>query len=182
MQNGQKTLDGRFQILRPRVERPEGKSWEHRRVALLVGILVLVSAFYVATAARPQLFDQIDGQYAGAAREMLVRGDWLVPTQNEIPRLQKPPLSYWLILLSYRVFGVSEFSARLPIALGTVGWFFAVAALATKVSGRQSFGWASGIILATFAGTYFFSHLVMPEPIFALFLTLCFYAFVAGVG
>jgi 4-amino-4-deoxy-L-arabinose transferase-like glycosyltransferase len=128
------------------------------------------------------LFDQIDGQYAGAAREMLVRGDWLVPTQNEIPRLQKPPLSYWLILLSYRVFGVSEFSARLPIALGTVGWFFAVAALATKVSGRQSFGWASGIILATFAGTYFFSHLVMPEPIFALFLTLCFYAFVAGVG
>jgi 4-amino-4-deoxy-L-arabinose transferase-like glycosyltransferase len=145
-----------------------------------VAILVLVSAFYVATVGKPQLFDQIDGQYAGAAREMLVRGDWLVPTQNGIPRLQKPPLTYWLILLSYRVLGVSTFSARLPITLATVGWFFAVAALATKVSGRQSFGWASGTILATFAGTYFFTHLVMPEPVFALLLTLCFYALVAG--
>jgi 4-amino-4-deoxy-L-arabinose transferase-like glycosyltransferase len=180
LQNGQKTLAGRLQFLRPRVERPDRGSSERRRVAPLVVVLVLVSAFYLATAGRPQLFDQIDGQYAGAAREMLVRGDWLVPTQDGIPRLQKPPLTYWLILLSYRVLSVSEFSARLPITLATVGWFFAVATLAAKVSGRQSFGWASGIILATFAGTYFFAHLVMPEPLFALLLTLCFYALVAG--
>jgi 4-amino-4-deoxy-L-arabinose transferase-like glycosyltransferase len=180
LQNGQKTLNGRFQILRPRVERPDRRAWERRGVALLLGILLLVSVFYGVTAGKPQLFDQIDGQYAGAAREMLVRGDWLVPTQDGIPRLQKPPLTYWLILLSYRVLGVSEFSARLPITLATAGWFFAVAALATKVSGRQSFGWVSGVILATFAGTYFFSHLVMPEPVLALLLTLCFYALAAG--
>src|SRR6478672_182020 len=59
-------------------------------VALTAMLLV-----YLVTGGVPRLFDQIDGQYAGAAREMMERGDWLTPTQNGVPRLQKPPLVYW---------------------------------------------------------------------------------------
>jgi hypothetical protein len=40
---------------------------------------------YLFTCGTPRLFDQIDGQYAGAAREMMARGDWLIPTQNGVP-------------------------------------------------------------------------------------------------
>ena len=89
-------------------------SWIFALAALLV--------VYLATCGVPRLFDQIDGQYAGAAREMMVRGDWLTPTQDGVPRLQKPPLVYWCEILSMRVFGVNEFGARFPVALATAGW------------------------------------------------------------
>ena len=90
---------------------------------------------YFFTCGVPRLFDQIDGQYAGAAREMMERGDWLTPTQNGVPRLQKPPLVYWCEVLSMRVFGVNEFGARFPVALATVGWFLATG------SGRPASRW-----------------------------------------
>src|SRR4051794_25461282 len=54
--------------------------------------LLLACVLYLSFAGVPRLFDQIDGQYAGAAREMLARGDLLIPTQDGVPRLQKPPL------------------------------------------------------------------------------------------
>ncbi len=95
---------------------------------------------YFFTCGVPRLFDQIDGQYAGAAREMMERGDWLTPTQNGVPRLQKPPLVYWCEILSMSVFGVNEFGARFPVALATVGWFLATGLLARRVVGTWSAG------------------------------------------
>src|ERR1700759_1086854 len=90
-------------------------------VVALAGLLFV----YLLTCGAPRLFDQIDGQYVGAAREMMERGDWVIPTQNGVPRLQKPPFVYWCEALSMSVFGVNEFGARLPVALATVGWFLA---------------------------------------------------------
>src|SRR5580704_12523233 len=138
--------------------------------------LAVLLVVYLATCGVPRLFDQIDGQYAGAAREMMVRGDWLTPTQDGVPRLQKPPLVYWCEVLSMRVFGVNEFGARFPVALATVGWFLATALLARQVVGTWSAGLAGALTLAMFIGTFFFTHLVMPEAFFSCFLTLSFWA------
>ena len=102
------------------------------------------------------MFDQIDGQYAGAAREMMVRGDWLTPTQNGVPRLQKPPLVYWCEILSMSLFGVNEFGARFPVALATVGWFLATGLLAQRVIGTRSAGLAR--INAGDVQRHFFLH------------------------
>src|SRR5438067_4185254 len=84
--------------------------------------LSLVGALYLASSFAPVIFDETEGQYAGAAREMLRSGHWLVPTNDGIPRLQKPPLLYWLLCVSLRTFGPTEFAARLPNALATIGW------------------------------------------------------------
>src|ERR1700746_3407804 len=99
---------------------------------------VFVAVVYLSTCGVPRLFDQIDGQYAGAAREMIARGDWLTPTQDGVPRLQKPPLVYWSEVVSLRVFGVNEFGARFPVVLATVGWFLATALLAKRVIGTRA--------------------------------------------
>src|ERR1700733_402768 len=141
-------------------------------------ILALAGLFFVYLFAcgAPRLFDQIDGQYAGAAREMMERGDLLIPTQNGVPRLQKPPLVYWCEVLSMRVFGVNEFGARFPVALATVGWFLATGLLARRVVGTWSAGVAGALTLAMFTGTFFFTHLVMPEAFLSCFLTLSFWA------
>jgi 4-amino-4-deoxy-L-arabinose transferase-like glycosyltransferase len=133
----------------------------HRLNQLLIFLLVLAAAVYIATAAVPRLFDQVDGQYAGAAREMMVRGDWLIPTQDAVPRLQKPPLVYWGEIGSFQLFGTNEFAARLP--------------------GRRIYGVCVALILATFFGTYLFTHLVMPEPFSALFFACTFYALVCAL-
>lgn len=55
-----------------------------------------------------------EGYYAQMAREMVVSGQWLAPTFLGDPYFEKPPLNQWLIAGSYTLFGVSEWSARLP--------------------------------------------------------------------
>lgn len=94
------------------------------------------------------LFDVDEPRYAEAAREMIVRGDWVTPFFNFEPRLVKPVLFYWLIALSYLVFGVSEFAARLPSAVGAaacVGMVYLVA----RHRVNRWLALMAGIILAT---------------------------------
>ncbi|HEY0793407.1 MAG TPA: phospholipid carrier-dependent glycosyltransferase [Chthoniobacterales bacterium] len=143
-----------------------------KSLTVLTAVLVLLCAFYLLAAAVPHLFDQIDGQYAGAAREMMARGDWLVPTQDGVPRLQKPPLVYWLEIVSLHALGPSAFAARLPVILATLAWFVAVGRLGWLVTQDARAGLAAAIILASFTGTFLFTHLVMPEPFLALTMAL----------
>jgi len=56
-------------------------------------------------------------RYAQVAREMLQRHDWITPVLGGQPWLEKPPLYYWQAMLAYRIFGVSDWAARLPGAL-----------------------------------------------------------------
>lgn len=53
-------------------------------------------------------------RYAQVAREMFARHDWITPTLSGKPWLEKPPLYYWQAMLAYRLFGVSDWAARLP--------------------------------------------------------------------
>ena len=56
-------------------------------------------------------------RYAQVAREMLARHDWITPTLGGKPWLEKPALYYWQAMLAYKVFGVSDWAARLPSAV-----------------------------------------------------------------
>jgi hypothetical protein len=56
-------------------------------------------------------------RYAQVAREMFMRGDLITPTLGGRPWFEKPALLYWLIIFAYKLFGVSEFSARCGAAL-----------------------------------------------------------------
>lgn len=56
-------------------------------------------------------------RYAQVAREMLERRDWITPTLGGHPWLEKPPLYYWQAMLAYKIFGISDWAARLPSAL-----------------------------------------------------------------
>src|SRR5260221_9605003 len=149
-----------------------------RTFRLLLLWTSLIAVFYLGSCAFPRLLDQIDGQYAGAAREMISRNDWIVPTQNSIPRLRKPPLAYWMEVVSLRSLGQNEFAARLPICLATFAWFVATAMLAYECTRDQLTSLASAVILATFFGTFQFSHLVMPEPVFGFLMTVNFWLLV----
>ena len=150
--------------------------------------LCLVAVLYVAASVGPALFDQNEAQYAGAVREMLdrpadylpgtrgqlERGLWYVPTNDGVPRLQKPPFVYWALAASMRVFGVNEFAARLPNALVSLAWFAGIFVLGRRVGG-VALGRAGATILATMAGVFIFCHLIAPEPFLAATLTWTFW-------
>ncbi len=134
-------------------------------------VLGLIALLYVGTCFAPVIFDDNEGLYAGAVREMHQSGDWLVPTSNGFPRVQKPPLVYWTMLVSTSIFGDNEFALRLPNALATVGWIVATY-LITRQLGGERFGLASAVILASMLGVWVFNHLVQPEPFLACFISL----------
>src|SRR5262245_58604201 len=92
----------------------------NHRTKLLILTLALSAAPYFVNLGASSLWDTNEAFYAETPREMIESGNFSDPTFNYRPRLNKPPLSYWMVAISYRLFGISERSERLPIALGAV--------------------------------------------------------------
>ena len=70
------------------------------------------------------LVDETEPLFAEAARQMTVTGDWVTPYFNGETRFDKPPLIYWLMAIAYQLFGVNEWSVRLPSAIGAIALMF----------------------------------------------------------
>lgn len=149
------------------------------RHALLAVIIAVAALIHIGTARWGDLYSETEGQYAGAAKEMVQGHHLLLPTNDSIPRLQKPPLLYWLIIASYKIFGISAAAARLPIALSVI----ATAALVFLIGERLADYWrgftASAIFL-TCASTFTLSRIIMPEPLVTAFLASVIYCALAG--
>ncbi|MCE0498009.1 MAG: glycosyltransferase family 39 protein [Methylacidiphilales bacterium] len=148
------------------VERPVGI--QPHLSGLILGLITLL---YVAVSFTPVIFDDNEGLYAGTVREMHQSGDWLVPTSNGFPRIQKPPFVYWTMLVSTSLLGENEFALRLPNALATAGWII-VTYLIMRRLGGETFGLASALVLASMLGVWVFTHLIQPEPFLACFISL----------
>jgi 4-amino-4-deoxy-L-arabinose transferase-like glycosyltransferase len=150
------------------------------RHALLVFLITLAALLHVATIGWGDLYSETEGQYAGAAREMIQSHHWLLPTNDGIPRLQKPPLLYWLIICSFKAFGVSAAAARLPIALSIVASVALIFLIGERLHNYWH-GFLAGLIFLCMGGTFLLGRIVMPEPVFtalisaAMFCALCGY-------
>jgi 4-amino-4-deoxy-L-arabinose transferase-like glycosyltransferase len=115
-----------------------------------------------------------EAMYALIPQEMLAAGSWLAPTLNGAPYLDKPHLLYWLSLLSYKLFGVSEMSARLPTLLITVGEVWLTYLIGWRLVGRVA-AWFGGFILLTCIG-FFVLHLqILTDHLITLSLLAALY-------
>src|SRR5919197_3547349 len=72
------------------------------------------------------LFEPDESRNAEKAREILLLNDWVTPHQNFLPTLDKPIAFYWLVASAFKLFGISEWSARLPSVLAALGCIFLV--------------------------------------------------------
>src|SRR3981081_4269135 len=99
-------------------------SVEPRTRSILI-IILLWAAIYAGGMFTPPLLDDVDTVHAEAAREMVLRHDWVTLYTNGIRYLEKAPLMYWAVALSYKVFGVSDWSTRLPLMLGVLALMLA---------------------------------------------------------
>lgn len=148
--------------------RTAGALWGH---AVPVGLCTVVAAGLTlhALGRRPLL--DAESRYALVAYEMLGSGDWVQPHLNTFPYYEKPPLLYWAIALSYRVFGVDELAARLPSALAHVATTLLVFALARVLLGRGAALFA-GLIYATAVGPLTYARFSFPDGLLVFWLTL----------
>jgi 4-amino-4-deoxy-L-arabinose transferase-like glycosyltransferase len=86
----------------------------------------------------PGLLDDVDSVYIQIAREMLQRHDFVTPTIDGVRFFDKPPLLYWMAAGSMHLFGVHDWAARLPLALGVLALLLAVYALGLRFYGTSS--------------------------------------------
>ena len=110
-------------------------------------------------------------RYAWIARDMAETGDWITPRLYGKPWFEKPPLYYWSAALSFKLFGVSETTARLPSAIYALLATLAMAWLALRLYGPETARWLL-LLLPTTVAMIGFSHAATTDMPFAATLTI----------
>ncbi|MBZ5667905.1 MAG: glycosyltransferase family 39 protein [Acidobacteriia bacterium] len=112
--------------------------------------------------------DDVDAVQAQIARNMLVSGDWVTARLNGVAYLEKSPLIYWMMAASFRIFGVRDWSARLPLALTVVFLCWVTYRFGRWAFGEEA-GLYAGIVLSTSVGLFLFTRILIPDAT----VTLC---------
>ncbi|MGH9508445.1 MAG: ArnT family glycosyltransferase [Terriglobales bacterium] len=144
-------------------------------------VLAFASAVFLGSlVSPPSLMDDVDAVQAQIAHNMLESGDWVTARLNGVAYLEKAPLPYWMMAVSFELLGVSDWAARLPLALGVLAL-----CLVTRRFGRWAFGEAAGlyagIALATCVGLFLFTRILIPDALLTLSITLGLWAFLRAL-
>lgn len=141
-----------------------------------VVLLFAVAVFGAGMASPPYLMDDVDSVQAVIARNMLRCGDWITPQINGIPYFEKPPFKYWLMATSFGLFGVHDWSARLPVALAAILLCFVTARLA-RWAFDAKVGLYAGLVLSTCVGLFLFTRVMISDGMLSLSILLALWCF-----
>lgn len=150
----------------------------HPYARWLLWLLCLTVLF--ASLGGAALFEPDEGRNAEKAREILLLNDWVTPHENFMPVLDKPMFFYWLVALSYKVFGIGEWSARLPSALLALGCLFLVDRFVRERWGAWEALW-SVLVLVTSVEFFLLARIVILDMTLTLCVTLALCSFYAAV-
>ncbi len=140
-------------------------------------IVVLFAAFVFLgnSVSPPSLMDDVDAVQAQIARNMIESGDWVTARLNGVAYLEKAPLPYWMMAVSYLVLGPSDQAARLPFALSAMLLCWLVARMGAWAFSPEA-GLYAGLALATAAGPFLFTRILIPDVALTLTTTLAMWA------
>jgi 4-amino-4-deoxy-L-arabinose transferase-like glycosyltransferase len=167
----------RLDRLRPRVDRLDtGKNWH-----IYLGVVLIASAIYLGCiVSPPSLMDDVDAVQAQIARNMLNSGDWVTARLDGVVYLEKAPLIYWAIAVAYKIFGVHDWVARIPIALSCIGLAWLTAAMGVWAFGRRV-GFYAGLCMSTCIGLFLFTRILIPDVTLTLTVALAMWAFLRAL-
>lgn len=147
------------------------------RINLLWYGILLLGAIRLITMALVPLMDTSEPRYAEIARIMLETGDWITPYFNYgEPFWGKPPLAFWATALSFKLFGVTEFAARLPSLLVTLAQMALLYALAKRLLPPRAAPLPL-LIYASMALSFIAAGAVLTDPFLAFGVMLSMTAF-----
>jgi len=124
--------------------------------------------------------DDVDAVQAQISRNMLDSGDWVTARLDGVAYLEKSPLKYWLIAIAFKLFGVHDWVARLPVALSAavLCWLvFRIGAWAFSIRA----GMYAGLALATSVGLFLFTRIQIPDVTVTATIALAMWAFLRAL-
>jgi hypothetical protein len=124
--------------------------------------------------------DDVDAVQAQIARNMLTSGDWVTARIDGLIYLEKPPLVYWTMAASYRIFGVHDWAARIPIALSAIALCWLTAAFGMWAFEKRA-GFYAGLCMATCIGLFLFTRILIPDVMQTLTIALAMWAFLRAI-
>jgi 4-amino-4-deoxy-L-arabinose transferase-like glycosyltransferase len=133
-------------------------------------LLLILSGLLFLTQLQAPLLEPQEPRYAEVSREMLAEGSWLVPILHDEPYLDKPPLFYWLIMASYRLFGVHDWAARLVPGLAGVLTVMVTYLWGRAVVGERKAFWGA-LILCLSARFVYLERLLTFDSVLCLTVT-----------
>jgi 4-amino-4-deoxy-L-arabinose transferase-like glycosyltransferase len=168
--------------------------WRTSSLALIVSFWAILQLGGIFT---PGLLDDVDSVYIQIAREMLQRHDFVTPTIDGIRFFDKPPLMYWMAAGSMHLFGIHDWAARLPLALGVLALLLAVYALGIRFypgtqlppsaqdpspcAQQDRGGLYAALAMATAIGPYLYTRFYIPDILIALWMTLSVHLFLIAL-
>jgi 4-amino-4-deoxy-L-arabinose transferase-like glycosyltransferase len=150
------------------------------RLQILLVLLCAGAVYLGCMVSPPSLVDDVDAVQAQIARNMLQSGDWVTARLDGVAYLEKAPLLYWMIAGSYKIFGATDWAARIPVVSTCIAlcWL-------TAMFGRWAFGtiggFYAGLCLSTCVGLFLFTRIQNPDAMLMFTTTLGIWAFLRTI-
>jgi 4-amino-4-deoxy-L-arabinose transferase-like glycosyltransferase len=146
---------------------------------LAVGVIA-ASIYLGCIVSPPSLMDDVDAVQAQIAKTMLLSGDWVTARLDGVLYLEKAPLIYWTIAACYKVLGISDSVARLPVALSSVALALLTAAFGVWAFGKRA-GLYAGLCMGTCVGLFLFTRIQIPDVMLTFTIALSMWAFLRAL-
>ncbi|MDD5438812.1 MAG: glycosyltransferase family 39 protein [Candidatus Omnitrophica bacterium] len=145
----------------------------------LIVVSVIAGFVFLCGLGAMGLTDPDERFYAQSAKEMLDRGDWITPCIFDKPQFEKPIFYYWLVMISYKVFGVNEAAARLPSALfgvlGTIGVYY----IGWLLFSRRT-GFYAALVMTTSIMYIILARACVTDMVLCVFIVYVFLFYLTG--
>ena len=103
---------------------------------------------------------------------MVAQHDWITLYANGIRYLEKAPLMYWGMAASFTIFGPQDWAARIPLAIAALALFLVVYRFGRRLFASDTAGFYAALILLTSFGIFIYTHIIIPDVIVCLWLTV----------
>ena len=151
------------------------------RLRYYLAVIVFAAAVYIGCMiSPPSLMDDVDAVQAQIARNMLTSGDWVTARLDGVAYMEKAPLIYWMIAGCFEIFGVHDWSARIPVVLSSIGLAWITAAFGMWAFGRLA-GFYAGLCISTCVGLFLFTRIQIPDVMVAAAMALSMWSFLRAI-
>ena len=151
------------------------------RLRYYLAVILFAAAVYIGCMiSPPSLMDDVDAVQAQIARNMLTSGDWVTARLDGVVYMEKAPLIYWMMAVSYKIFGVHDWSARIPVVLSSIGLAWITAAFGMWAFGRLA-GFYAGLCISTCVGLFLFTRIQIPDVMVAAAMALSMWSFLRAI-
>lgn len=124
--------------------------------------------------------DDVDAVQAQIARNMIDSGDWVTPHLDGIAYMEKSPLKYWMMAGAFKIFGVHDWAARLPVSLSAIILCWLVFRMGAWAFSLKA-GLYAGLAMATCVGLFLFTRFQIPESALAVTIALAIWSFLRAI-